>query len=254
MVVVRVLGGNGSGPDLAVQVAGRNPGSTEPPVLLVHGMGGDHTTWRRLSGALTAAGREVIAVDLRGHGRSGRAQRYRLNDFRDDLAAVLDSLDLDRVDVVGHSLGAHSALRLAMAQPDRVRRLLVEEPPPMPRDDADLAEAITPTSTLAERVRGLAMLAADPRPFLRFDRSMPEVVGVQFEQADPHWWDGLQAVLAPTLVISGGDRSFLPPRHLCSLSEALTRGEFATIDAGHSVHRDRPREFLAAATAYLTAT
>ena len=122
----------------------------------------------------------------------------------------------------------------------------------MPRDAADLAEAIAPSSSLAERVRGLALLAVDPRPFLRFDRSMPEVVGVQFEQADPHWWDGLQAVPAPTLVISGGARSFLPARHLRSLSEALPSGEFTTIDAGHSVHRDRPREFLAAATAHLS--
>lgn len=250
---MRVLSGINRGPDLAVRVASAaDRAAGLPPVLLVHGMGGDHTTWRRLEGTLTSAGREVIAVDLRGHGRSGRADRYRLNDFRDDLAAVLDALDVPAVDAVGHSLGAHSVLRLAMAQPERVRRAVVEEPPPMPRDAADLAEAITPTSTLRERVRGLGVLLADPRPFLRFDRSMPEVVGLQFEQADPAWWEGLRAVAAPTLVISGGDRSFLPPRHLRSLAQALPDGEFVTIEAGHSVHREAPAAFVESVVGHLS--
>ncbi len=230
-------------PALAV-TAGRHPRSpaTNPPVLLVHGMGGDHTTWRRIAADLESAGRRVIGVDLRGHGRSGRAD-YRLDDFRDDLAYVLDALEVPHADVVAHSLGAHAALRLAMAHPQRVRRLVLEEPPPMPRDAADLAEAITPGARLGERLRGLGALVADPRPFLRFDKTMPEQVGAQFQQIDTDWWQGLDRVSAPAVVVSGGPRSFLPPRHLRSLAQALPAGSFVTVEAGHSVHRDRPRAF-----------
>lgn len=237
----------GGEPDLAVQVLEPPPGQavTGPPVLLVHGMGGDHTTWAGVARDLQSAGRRVLGVDMRGHGRSGRADRYRLNDFRDDLAYVLDVYHADDVDVVAHSLGAHSALRLAMSQPGRVRRLLLEEPPPMPRDAADLAEGIAPSSSLGERIRGISSLVADPRPFLRFDRTVSEAVTMQFGWADRQWWTDLAAIDAQALVISGGQRSFLPPRHLQRVAAELRYGEFVTIESGHSVHRDRPREFLA---------
>ncbi|NLG48128.1 alpha/beta hydrolase [Gordonia sp. (in: high G+C Gram-positive bacteria)] len=233
-----------SAPNLAVDVSGRLEGQT--PVVLIHGMGGDHTTWRPAAKVLRAAGRPTIAVDLRGHGRSEHADSYLLDDFSRDIERVVQELGLDRFDLVGHSLGAHAALRYAMGSPDRVRRLVLEEVPPMPRDDADLAEQIAPSATLGERVRGLRALAANPGPFLRFDRALPATVTGQFDVPDRLWWERLGAVDAPTLVISGGARSFLPGRLLETVAEALPDGRFVTIDAGHSVHRDARPEFLSA--------
>ncbi|MFW0788864.1 alpha/beta fold hydrolase [Gordonia sp. CPCC 205333] len=221
------------------------------PVVLVHGMASDHTTWAPLHRELRTVGRSVVSVDLRGHGRSGRATRYRLNDFRDDLAFVADELGLDEFDLVGHSLGAHTALRLAMELPGRVRRLVLEECPPMPRDQADVDEKIVPTATLGEKIRGVSALVANPLPLLRFDRSLPNMVGREFEVAAPRWWADLAESPASTLVISGGDRSFLPPRHLRSLANALPEASFRTIEAGHSVHRDRSREFTRAVLDFL---
>lgn len=236
----------GEHPDLAFFRADPRKNTTEPPVLLVHGMGGDHSTWKQFSGDLSRAGRTVIAVDLRGHGRSGRAGRYGLADFATDLGVVLDELDVAQVDVVAHSLGAHSALRLAMVQPTRVRRLVLEEPPPMPLDDADLAENIEPAyGSLAERLRGIRALVANPMPLVRFDRAVHEAVTGQFGRTEPQWWDRLAEVPAPALVVSGGERSFLPPRHLRRIADTLPRGQFVTVASGHSVHRDRPRDFSA---------
>lgn len=229
-------------PNLAVDVSGCLAGQT--PVVLVHGMGGDHTTWDPAVRLLRASCRSTVAIDLRGHGRSARADSYLLDDFAADIGRVVDELKLDRFDLVGHSLGAHACLRYAMAHPERVRRIVLEEVPPMPRDKSDLDEHIAPSSTLGERVRGIRALVANPVPFLRFDRSMPEAVTSQFEEADPDWWNRLSDVAAPTLVVSGGDRSFLPAQHLRSVAEALPDGHFTTIQAGHSVHRDRTPEFL----------
>ncbi|KJR10349.1 alpha/beta fold hydrolase [Gordonia sihwensis] len=237
-------------PDLAVDVSGC-PTAGGPPVVLVHGMGGDHTTWHSTVRTLRATCRATVAVDLRGHGRSGRAADYRLDDFAADLGRVVDELRLVRLDLVGHSLGAHTALRYAMDRPDRVRRLVLEEIPPMPRDEADLAEQIAPTATLGERIRGVGALLARPGPFLRFDRSLPDTVLRQFDVPEPEWWARLNTVPASALVISGGARSFLPGRHLQSLADALPRGRMVTIDAGHSVHRDRGPEFLSALVAHL---
>jgi len=240
-------------PDLAVAVAGPLGDTAQRPVVLVHGMGGDHTAWRRFSRDLRSAGRPVVAVDLRGHGRSGHAESYRLGEFADDLRVVADELGLDRFDLVGHSLGAHTALRVAMTEGDRVQRLVVEEPPPMPRNDDDLAESIVPTASLGERIRGLRALAANPRPFLAFDRALPDQVGSQFQAIDTQWWDELSQISASALVISGGAASFLPSRHLSALAEAIPAAGFTTIETGHSVHRDRPREFAEHALGHLNA-
>ncbi|EGD53602.1 alpha/beta fold hydrolase [Gordonia neofelifaecis] len=232
------------GQALAVDVSGCL--SRGVPVVLVHGMGSDHSTWAPAVRMLRATCRPTIAVDLRGHGRSDHAESYRLDDFADDLGRVVDDLGVDRFDLVGHSLGAHAALRYSMANPERVRRLVLEEVPPMPRDENDVAEKIAPAASLGERLRGIRALAANPGPFLRFDRALPEAVTSQFDVPEPAWWDRLAGVSAPTLVISGGDRSFLPPRHLRSVADALPDGRMVTIDAGHSVHRDRTTDFLAA--------
>lgn len=238
---------------LAVRVAGHDPqGSSGRPVVLVHGMGGDHRTWRSVAAVIRAAGRPVIAPDLRGHGRSGRSAAYRLNDFRDDLRFVLDELSVDSVDVVGHSLGAQSAVRLAMSEPDRVHRLVLEELPPMPRDQADLDEKITVGSSLGERLRGIGSAVTNPLPLIRFDRRLGADIGAEFETADPAWWQRLPAAAMPALIISGGARSFLPPRHLRTVAETMSDGRFTVIDAGHSVHRDRRPQFLRAVGDFLS--
>lgn len=225
---------------LAVRTAGP---LDDVPVVLVHGMASDHGTWRALAGDLRRAGRSVVSVDLRGHGRSAHAPTYLLDDFRDDLRFVLDDLGVARADVVAHSLGAQAALRMAMAHPDRVRRIVLEEIPPMPRDQADLDEGIAVDASLGERIRGIGWALVNPAPLVRFDRNLPAAVSPQFEVAAPRWWTDLAVVTAPTLVISGGARSFLPPQYLRTVSETLPQGRFTLIHAGHSVHRDRRGEF-----------
>ncbi len=240
---------DGSG---AVRLAVRTSGPlTGKPVLLVHGMGGDHQTWRALAGELRADGRTVISYDQRGHGRSSRSKSYLLNDFRDDLSFVLDGLGVDQVDVIGHSLGGQTAIRLAALNPSRIGKLVLEEIPPMPRDQSDVDEHIVPFSGIADRMRGLWSTVRYPSPVLRFDHRMPDIVARQFDAVDTAWWESLSQLTFPTLVVSGGQRSFLPPRHLVSLAEALPDGHFGQIDAGHSIHRDRTPEFNKLVTDFL---
>ncbi|MDY6810986.1 alpha/beta fold hydrolase [Gordonia sp. HNM0687] len=248
---MRVLYRSSPSGDLALGVRVSGDDRHRPPVLLVHGMAGDHTTWRAFARALRREGRRVISVDLRGHGRSGHAQTYLLDDFRDDLEFVLDELDIDETDIVAHSLGGQTALRLAMDVPGRVRRLVLEEVPPMPRDQGHVDEGIVVAASLGERVRGVGAALRNPWPLIRFDRRVGVEVAPQFETPDPEWWARLDVIAASTLIISGGRRSFLPPRHLRTLSEALPDAVFTEIDAGHSVHRDKPAEFASAAGEFL---
>ncbi|CAN5737267.1 3-oxoadipate enol-lactonase [soil metagenome] len=97
-----------------------------PPVLFVHGMGLDQRMWRPQVAPVVASGRRAITYDLRGHGRSGvPASGYRVTDFADESLGLLDVLGIDRVDLVGLSLGGSVVARLAVRQPERVRSVTI---------------------------------------------------------------------------------------------------------------------------------
>ena len=101
-----------------------------PPVVLLHGFASSaHGTWVRpgVVAALVAAGREVVGIDARGHGESGKPREPRYYGepaMAGDVRAVADALGLGRYDLAGYSMGAIVAL-LAAAADRRVRRLVV---------------------------------------------------------------------------------------------------------------------------------
>jgi pimeloyl-ACP methyl ester carboxylesterase len=127
-----------------VSLAGEQAGEGRA-VALLHGL----TATRRYvvmgSRALQRSGHRVVAYDARGHGASSpaaSAQDYGYERLADDLAAVLDALGLARAVLAGASMGAHTALRLALTRPERVAALALITPsfdPSAPRDEQELA-------------------------------------------------------------------------------------------------------------------
>jgi len=99
------------------------------PLLLLHGFTGRGTAWGAHATAFARSFR-VITVDLPGHGRTGTAAPDRMTVERtaDDLATILGRAGAVPADVLGYSLGARIALRLAVAHPGVVRRLVLESP------------------------------------------------------------------------------------------------------------------------------
>ena len=196
------------------------------PIVLVHGFASSHAVnwvfpqWVK---TLTGDGRRVIAPDIRGHGRSTKLYdqaRYSTQRMADDVAALVDHLGLQRVDILGFSMGARIVAFLARAHPAMVRSLvlgglgyhLVEgnglpigiadalEAPsldvvtePMPRMFRAFAEATkSDLPALAAAMRGMrqTMEAADVR---RIDTPALVAVGTEDDVAgDP---DALVALL-----------------------------------------------------------
>lgn len=95
------------------------------PLLLLHGGLGSIDMFRPVLPKL-AEGREVIAVDLHGHGRTALGERaIKPVDMGNDMAVILEELGYRQVDVLGYSMGGAVALRLAVQHPERVRRLVL---------------------------------------------------------------------------------------------------------------------------------
>ena len=205
-----------------------------PAVVLLHGGGSRGATWDRFTPALLAAGHRVVVPDLRGHAGSPRSSSYTLEHHRDDVLALLDQLGLDRVTLVGHSLGGFAATLVAQEQPARVTRLVLEDPPAPPR----LGSA---GRLPLGRLLLLSIGTADPRR--RYDRLALTSAITQLRQARPAWWDALPRITAPTLLLSGGPGSHIAPARLAEVAALIPRCDLVTVPVGHRVHSTAPDEF-----------
>jgi len=116
-----------SGPTAVLAVD--DGGSGGLPVVFVHSLAGNSTHWSKQLEHLRRT-RRAVALDLRGHGRSERPGNgdYTIAGMAGDLAAVADTLDLDKFVLVGHSMGGGVALAYAGAHPDRVAGLVLVDP------------------------------------------------------------------------------------------------------------------------------
>ena len=115
-----------AGVSTAVIDTGTPGGAVAPPVLLLHGSGPGVTAtanWRPIFPAVSAS-RRVIAPDQLGFGgtATGEQRTYGRTAWTDHALALLDTLELGTVDIIGNSMGGAIALSIAAARPDAVRR------------------------------------------------------------------------------------------------------------------------------------
>ncbi|MCO8269049.1 alpha/beta hydrolase [Actinoplanes sp. TRM 88003] len=210
------------------------------PAVLLHGTGSSADTWDRLAPQLVGAGHRVIAIDLRGHAASDRTSDYRLASLRDDVLGLIDHFDLSDVVLIGHSVGAYAALAAAQHSPHLITRLVLEDLAAPPRWGGVLRLMAAAGSGLPGRSgHALAVMGA---------------IVSQLVRPDPEWWARLGGVRQPTLVLSGGPTSCIPPRRLAEMTAAIPGARLATIPVGHRVHSLAPEAFHAEVMAFLNAS
>ena len=148
--------------------AGAGDGGREvTPLVLLHGFTGNATDWSEVVDRL-AAHREVWTLEHRGHGSSsdtGDASTYTFDQLVDDLAAVLDTLEVERYDLLGHSMGGIVAQRYAVREPRRLRSLILMDTGGRPSPEGPNTELMRGGIELARTQGSMAVFEAIS-PFL----------------------------------------------------------------------------------------
>ncbi|MGB5653507.1 MAG: alpha/beta fold hydrolase, partial [Robiginitalea sp.] len=133
------------------------------PLIVLHGFLGMSDNWKTLGKKYAAHGFEVHLIDQRNHGRSFWSEVFDYPTMAQDLVRYMDSKNLDRAIVLGHSMGGKTAMQLACTRPERVSKLLVADIAPRlyPPHHQYILEALEalPLSQLATRAEADEALA-----------------------------------------------------------------------------------------------
>jgi pimeloyl-ACP methyl ester carboxylesterase len=225
-------------------------GVGRPLVLLHGGLMTIDLNWGPLLGPL-AADRQVIAVELQGHGRTADTERaMTIEALAADVVALLDHLAIEEADLFGFSLGGLVAYAVALGAPSRVGKLIVASADahrPPGRESAPLDDDRMPTADDFQAMRdAYVAVAPDPAHFDEFAARTSTMV-----HEFPGWTDELRALQAPTLLVFG-DRDFSPLPDVVELFDLLPDVQLAVLPGTtHVGVMRRSGELLALVTPFL---
>jgi pimeloyl-ACP methyl ester carboxylesterase len=252
----------------------RSWGDRTPRALLIHGFGDNSFVWDGVASRI-ASQVPSMGLDLRGHGDStwDPAHDYRTETHASDVGQLIERLRLRDLTLVGHSLGAAVAIRVANTLPDVVRNLaLVDGGPDLDGDaldyiyDAfraqpfhyesvqDYVNALAARTPLAER----ATLETFAGQALKRERSggfalkCDPALRSACRRPSSELWPLLQSLACPVLVARGRGSAVLPQRVALRMTHVLQSGELVSIPAaGHAVMLDNAASVAAALLGFL---
>jgi pimeloyl-ACP methyl ester carboxylesterase len=254
-----------------------------PPLLLIHGIGDSSSTWLPVLKGF-AGDHMVIAPDLLGHGLSDKPRAdYSVAAYANGMRDLLSVLDIDRVTVVGHSLGGGVAAQFAYTFPERCERLVLVGTGGIARGVSPLlrlaaapnADLLMPTfgspffkvgARLAAHLLRLlgTNLGRDTEEILNVFDALPDAAArraiLRTLRSGVDWRGQVitmldRAYLAegmPTLVLWGAHDAIIPVEHAYLAANAMPGSHLEIFEeAGHFPHHSDPRRFVTVVEAFL---
>ncbi len=245
-------------------------------LLLIHGIGSRHETWLPVIEEL-AKTHTVIAPDLLGHGQSAKPRAdYSIGGYANGMRDLLTVLGIDRVTVVGHSLGGGIAMQFAYQFPQRTERIVLVGTSGLgPEVNPVIPLCTVPGSSLvlaalasrAARKVGVPLLNALHMSGLPMTADLDQLALVyddlgtrEARQAFRHVlraiidWRGQIVTMndrayltefIPTLLMWGRDDTVIPVKHAYAAEDLLPHADIKVFDnAGHFLHADQPEIFV----------
>lgn len=237
------------------------------PLLLVHGLGSSIQDWEYQIPEL-AKTRRVLAIDVRGHGRSGKPRAaYQMSDFAADVIGLIEHLGLSQVHLVGISMGGMIGFQLAVDRPELLNSLTIVNSAPeviartlSERWQLTKRKLLSRLLSLETIGKGLARILF-PRPE---QAELRQKVEQRWPQNDKRAYlasldailgwgvrERLGAITCPTLVISA-DRDYTPVAHKEAYVRELPNARLVVIEQSrHATPMDQPEKFNATLREFL---
>lgn len=231
------------------------------PLLLIHGLFGSADNWRGIAKKLSQT-RQVISVDLRNHGRSFHHPQQNYSLMAADIVDVLNRLGIDKVDLLGHSIGGKVAMQYAVDYGPRLNKLVIVDIAPRQYPDTHsqifknlMSVNLDHYQQRAEVDEALVALLPDKavRSFLLMNITSQGgklAWRINLNHLFCNYPAMLQAIKpvepisTPTLFISGGDSDYIGSEDRQQIRQFFSKVRLLRIaEAGHWVHADQPEAF-----------
>ena len=242
-----------------VQLYYQDMGSGEP-LLLVHGWPASSFYWKSVI-PLLARSYRVIAVDLKGFGRSDKPEHasYEMPAMAEDLAALLDALGLSSVNLMGHSMGGMISYALTIAHPERVHRLIAVSAPvhgPSAVFPYLRIGTLPGLRTLAFPLSRVQFVNRLVSTFFIRDEPVPQEViediakvtyrsalGSQLSMQSCDFTQQLAEIHCPTLLIYGQEDRVITPRQPLLAKARIPQSRLEVLECGHCPSVECPEPF-----------
>lgn len=236
------------------------------PLVLLHGLFGSADNWGTVAKHF-AQHYQVISIDLRNHGRSPHSDSQTYAEMADDLLETFDALGMDRVHLLGHSLGGKVAMQFATQYPAKVSKLIV----------VDMAMRAYPDRYTQLMNHMLAVNLSQMASRNEVDNALKDVIphlrvrqflltNLVKNEAQLQWRINLLALKQnyatliaavavhfdqPALFIRGERSDYVQGHDITELQQHFTQAQFVTLPTDHWVHAEQPQLFIEAVESYL---
>lgn len=231
------------------------------PLVILHGLFG---TWENLGSSVKALAEEwdVIAPDLRNHGRSPHSEQHSYPLMAADLKELLDQLGIEQVAILGHSMGGKVAMEFTLNNPERVEKLIVVDIAPVqyPAHHTEIFSAINAMNL--EKITSRKEADSQLSQWVDSPGVRAFLLKNLYRDGDKFCWRANFKALEseyvniaaapiqgqfdkPTLFIKGAQSNYLQPEYQQAVVSRFPKVTLKIInDAGHWPHAEKPEMFL----------
>lgn len=236
------------------------------PIVFIHGLFGSLSNLGMLARHFSSQ-RTVIQLDLRNHGLSGHSDEHDYHLMSKDVLETLNSLNITKFVVVGHSMGGKVAMKLADIACDRVEQLVVLDITPIPYHEnhhAEIFEALfaVERANLSSRLEATKIMREylNEEMVIQFllksfnkGKWLFNVQALFNHYQDILFWEDLAPLDTPALFLRGGNSFYISkPEHFAVINEQFSQAKIECIEnTGHWLHGEKPDEVIKYIQAFL---
>lgn len=241
------------------------------PLLIIHGFLGMSDNWKSLGSQYAVQGYQVHLIDLRNHGKSFHSDEFNYDVMAQDILEYCNEYNLEKVSIIGHSMGGKVAMLFATTFPERVEKLVVADigPKYYPPHHQDIFAGLNAVDFSKKPDRNGVEETLYPY--------IPDFGTRQFIMKNVYWFepgqldfrfnlkvfnDNIDVIgtalpenahfTNPTLFIRGGNSRYILDDDLVQIKKHFPNSSLVTIpDVGHWLHAENPKAFFEETTQFL---